>query len=183
MKSDSGTLMSPWADKFPMPAFPPLDRDVQTEVCVVGAGIAGVSVAYHLVRSGIPVVLIEDGTIGGGETGRTTAHLASALDDRYRVLERIHGEKGARLAAQSHAAAVDQLEENALREHIDCDFKRMDGFLFEPPDGDPENIVREYEACRRAGLDVEIVDHAPLPFATGRALKFAGRRNFTRSNI
>ena len=56
--------------------------------------------AYLLAKEGLNVTVLDDGLIAGGETGRTTAHLSFALDDRYVELERLHGEKGARLAAR-----------------------------------------------------------------------------------
>src|SRR5688572_24720553 len=113
-----------------MPSFPQLTQDLRADVCVVGAGIAGITTAYLLSREGKSVVVLDDGMVGGGETGRTTAHLVNALDDRFYNLERLHGEKGARLAAQSHSAAIDKIEEIVRRENIDCDFLRLDGYLF-----------------------------------------------------
>ncbi len=87
----------------------PLSERISADVCVVGAGIAGMSTAYLLARAGKSVVVLDDGPIGGGMTGRTTAHLVNALDDRYFELEKFHGEEGARLAAQSHTAAIDKI--------------------------------------------------------------------------
>src|SRR5947207_1353 len=98
--------------------FLPLVTDITTEVCVVGAGIAGLSAAYELVREGVKVVVLDDGPIAGGQSRRTSAHLSCALDDRYYELERIHGKRGTRLAAQSHVAAIDRIEENCEREGI-----------------------------------------------------------------
>ena len=80
----------------PVPA--PLDHDVRTDVCIVGAGIAGLSVAYRLAREGKQVVVVDDGPVGGGETGRTSAHLASVLDARYADLERMHGARIVQIA-------------------------------------------------------------------------------------
>ena len=76
----------------------PLTGSQTAEVCVIGAGIAGLTTALLLAKEGRDVVLLEDGTIGSGETGRTTAHLTAALDDRYEVLEKLHGADGAKLA-------------------------------------------------------------------------------------
>src|SRR5687767_5446836 len=101
--NDSGTSFSPWMQVTVPDYWAELAADVTTDVCIIGAGIAGLSTAYHLVRAGKKVLVIDDGPIGGGETGRTTAHLASALDDRFSWLEKIHGAQGARLAAASHA--------------------------------------------------------------------------------
>src|SRR4051794_2952555 len=81
-----------------------LRQGEETEACIVGAGVAGLSVAYRLVQCGRRVLVLDDGPIGGGQTGRTTAHLASAIDDRFVALERIRGRANARLAAESHAS-------------------------------------------------------------------------------
>src|SRR5436305_14998291 len=118
----------------------PLTENLMADICVIGAGIAGVTAAYLLAREGRAVVLIDDGPIGGGMTGRTTAHLVNALDDRYYELEKLHGEKGARLAAESHTAAINRVEAIVREEAIDCDFERLDGYLFVPP-GDAKKIL------------------------------------------
>lgn len=65
-------------------------RHERASVCTVGAGIAGITTAYLLVRAGKSVVVLDDGPIGGGKTGRTTAHFVAALDDRYFELEKLH---------------------------------------------------------------------------------------------
>src|SRR6266567_2994133 len=108
MQSDSGHTTSVWMGTTEVPQFQPLTQDLRTNVCVVGAGIAGMTTAYLLARAGRAVVVIDDGPIGGGETGRTTAHITAALDDLYSEIEKLHGEEGARIAAESHVAAIDK---------------------------------------------------------------------------
>ena len=78
------------------------------------------TVGYLLARAAKAVIVLDDGPIGGGMTARTTAHLVTALDDRYFELEKLHGERGARLAAQSHKASIDQIERIVREEQIDC---------------------------------------------------------------
>ena len=114
MQSSSGATQSIWAATVKIPSRPPLQESESANVCVVGAGIAGMTTAHLLARAGKSVVVLDDGPIGGGMTGRTTAHLVTALDDRYFELERLHGKKGAWLAAESHAAAIDQVERIVL---------------------------------------------------------------------
>ncbi len=63
----------------------------------------------------------------------TSAHLSDALDERYYELIRLHGQEGARLARESHAQAIDFIETIVHEEEIDCDFKRVDGYLFLDP--------------------------------------------------
>ncbi len=176
----SGHNQSPWMESLPTPETVRLARDHHADVCVIGAGIAGLSVAYELARDGRSVIVLDDGPIGGGETSRTTAHLASAFDDRYFKVEALHGEHGARLTAESHAAAIDRIERIVEEEQIECAFERLDGYLFAPPGETPDLLERELEACRRAGLaDVKLVDRAPLEgFETGACLRFPRQAQF-----
>jgi glycine/D-amino acid oxidase-like deaminating enzyme/nitrite reductase/ring-hydroxylating ferredoxin subunit len=152
------------------------DRPV--DVVVIGAGITGLSTAYHLLQSGHSVMVIDKGDIACGETGRSTAHVSNALDDHYSVLERMHGEAGARLAAASHAAAIASIESIAARENIACEFERVDGYLFAAHAREHSLLEREFAAARRAGLDVDLLNSAPLPFATGAALRFRNQAQF-----
>jgi len=150
-----------WHDTYAVPDRPPLREDLTADVCVVGAGIAGLSVAFALARAGKRVVVVEKEQIGSGETGRTTGHLTNALDDRYLTLEKARGRESATIAAAAHSAAIDFIEEAVTKEGIDCDFTRLDGFLFLGGDDKPELLDEELEAARRAGLNVSRVDRIP----------------------
>src|SRR4029078_7493757 len=105
MRSDSGHTTSVWMDAD-VPDLPTLTHNIRTSVCVVGAGIAGMTTAYLLARAGRAVVVIDDGPIGGGETGRSTAHLTAALDDHFSQVEKLHGVEGARSAPEKNTAAL-----------------------------------------------------------------------------
>ena len=179
-KTDSGSTVSVWmATVDARMETAPLEKSIEADVCVVGAGIAGMTTAYLLAREGKAVVVLDDGPIGGGMTGRTTAHLVNALDDRYFELERLHGERGAQLAARSHTAAIDRVEEIVNEEKIDCDFERLDGYLFTPPDESKEILEKEMDAAYRAGLVLEMVERAPVKdFDTGKALRFPRQAQF-----
>src|SRR3954467_7702908 len=125
----AGGNLSFWEATDAEPALHPLRENNGADVCIVGAGIAGLSIAYELTRTGQKVIVLDDGAIGRGMTGRTTAHIVNALDDRYYDLEKYHGEDGSRMAAQSHSAAIDWIERVVSQENIDCDFERLDGYL------------------------------------------------------
>src|SRR6476469_7141683 len=133
MKDDAQATTSVWMATANTPIQRRLQENIRTDVCIVGAGIAGMTTAYLLAREGRTVVVLDDGAIGGGMTGRTTAHLTNAFDDRYVEMERLHGAEGSRLIADSHTAAIDKIEEIVTREGLDCGFERLDGFLFVPP--------------------------------------------------
>src|SRR5436309_184540 len=109
MTSPAEQSVSVWMRSAPTPDFPPLTSDAEADVCVVGAGIAGMTTAYLLAREGKSVVVLDDGPVGGGQTRRTTAHLSNAVDDRYTEIERLHAPEGARLRADCHTAAIDRI--------------------------------------------------------------------------
>ena len=159
-----------------------LTADITTDVCVVGAGIAGLTTAYLLLKEGKSVVILDDGPVGGGQTERTTAHLSNAIDDRYTEIESWHGLDGAKLAAESHTAAIDTIEAIVAREEIDCDFERLDGFLFSKAETEPTLLENELNAARRAGVaNVELIQESPTTsFDTGVCLRFPHQGQFQR---
>ncbi|MHB8122149.1 MAG: FAD-dependent oxidoreductase [Desulfuromonadaceae bacterium] len=174
MDSYSGQTISIWVETEEVPGTSPLTENTHADVCIVGAGIAGMTTAYLLAREGRSVIVLDDGRIGGGMTERTTAHLSNAIDDRYFEIEHLHGEKGAILAAASHTAAIDRIEAIVAQEGIACEFERLDGYLFVPPHDSKDLLQRELKAAHRAGLnDVEQVGRAPIAgFDTGSCLRF-----------
>lgn len=152
-----------------------LEGNASAEVVVIGAGLTGLTTACLLARAGRSVMVLDDGPVGGGETGRSTAHLSTAIDSLYLNLERLHGPDGARLAAASHVAAIDRIEQFVREEKIRCDFSRLDGYLFNPPEvPGGVDLAAELAAVHRAGLlDAELVLATPVPLlATGPVLRF-----------
>ena len=163
-----------------LPTFEPLRENTPAEVVIVGGGITGLTTAYLLSKEGRQVLLLEDGELASGETGRTTAHLSNALDDRYTTLENLFGAEGARLAAESHTAAIAQIESIVAEEQIDCDFTRLDGYLFLPKGGTPQELTDERDAAHRAGLTA--VEYLPssrtVGFETGECLHWPNQGQF-----
>src|SRR4051812_438627 len=92
----SGRTTPIWYEDLAAPQYPPITGAERADVCIVGAGIAGLSVAYLLAKAGRSVLVVDEKPVAGGESGRTSAHLASAIDDRFVEMERVHGEGGAR---------------------------------------------------------------------------------------
>jgi glycine/D-amino acid oxidase-like deaminating enzyme/nitrite reductase/ring-hydroxylating ferredoxin subunit len=181
MSSHDGSTKSTslWMATASVPEESGLNADTKADVCVVGAGIAGMTTAYLLLKQGKSVVVLDKDQIAAGQTEYTTAHLSNAIDDRYYEIERLHGEDGARLAAQSHTAAIERIEAIAGDEKIDCDFVRLDGYLIPWPGEAAETIDRELAAARRAGLDVHKLPRAPLAsFDTGPCLRFPRQGQF-----
>ncbi|KAI1468591.1 DAO-domain-containing protein [Daldinia caldariorum] len=141
--------------------FSALSSDIETDVCIVGAGMAGISLAHELVTRGRQVVLVEARDVLAGETGRTSGHLSNALDDTYPAIARAHGEKGAAAAAESHTWALNRVGEIARELGVECEYRYLPGYrVSKYQRGTPEHekdlqkIKEDAELAKRLGIDV-----------------------------
>ncbi|MBK9334888.1 MAG: FAD-binding oxidoreductase [Ignavibacteria bacterium] len=176
MEIDCAKTLSVWTDTFKVSEFDSLKENMEADVCIVGAGISGITCAYLLAAAGKKVIVLDDGIIGGGETGNTTAHITSVIDDRFSRMEKIHGKEGAQIASQSQRAAVYEIEKIIKKENILCDFKKVDGYLFFG--ADDTLFIDEHEAAMRVGMEVEISNSPLKSFRDHNTLKFSGQAQF-----
>lgn len=183
---------------------PSLEGDLDVDVCVVGAGITGLTTARLLSRSGRSVVVVDALSVCGGDTGHTTAHLAVHHDLWYRDTIARFGEESARLVLASRRAALDRIARFVAEDRIDCGFARVPAFLFTEEGAGVEALREELAACARLGLDVSWADRAPgigssrgalrierqgqlnpIPYVRGlaSALEREGGRVFERTHV
>lgn len=151
-----------WMDIEVAPNARPLQGGKECDVVVIGSGIAGISTAYELAIEGQRVIVVDRGTIAGGITARTSAHLAPLCDDLTSAMISLRGEQVSRLFYESQAAAVDRIEEIQEREQIDCDFRRLDGYLFQALNTDSKIIEDELDAVRKVGAAVHRLVGVPF---------------------
>jgi hypothetical protein len=142
--------MSCWMQDAPAIEASPLQSDQTCDVVVIGSGIAGLSTAYEMSRFGRSVIVIDRGRIGCGMTARTTAHLATELDDFYSELIRVRGDDEAGLYYDSQVAAVNRIEAICREEGIDADFARVDGFLFPAEEAIAQILKRNMRPAGRS---------------------------------
>jgi len=120
-----------WSEAKSNPPTPRLPGGTTCDVCVVGAGMAGLTSAYLLAKAGKSVVVIDaKPEIASGESEYTTAQLAWYPDKHFTHLASVRGDDVAKIAAASHRAAIDLIDEISRTESIACDFQRVDGYLF-----------------------------------------------------
>lgn len=160
----SGATDSVWVHQQPfssLPTFPALDHDIpDADICIVGAGIAGISTAYELVRRGRNVVMVEARDVLSGESGRTSGHLNNDLDDGYVELAKKHGESGAKVAAMSHAWARDHIGKVASELGIECEYRKLPAYNVsqyavgeEGHEDELKELREEAEMQRKLGIE------------------------------
>jgi glycine/D-amino acid oxidase-like deaminating enzyme/nitrite reductase/ring-hydroxylating ferredoxin subunit len=151
-----------WMDIVVSQGARPLAADRQCDVAIIGSGIAGISTGYELAYRGRQVVVVDSGRIAGGITARTSAHLAPLCDDLTSAMIKLRGEQVSRAFYESHASAVDRIEEIQKQENIDCDFRRLDGYLFQALNTESHLIDEELDAVRKVGAPVDRLVGVPL---------------------
>lgn len=150
-----------WQSSAGLPHSDRLAQNRTCDVIVVGSGIAGLSVAYELTAANLAVIVVDRGPLANGMTARTSAHLASHIDDGFDRLIRLRGAHEARLHYLSHAAAIDRAEHIQRIERIDCDFARIDGYLLRDPQTKADVFEAEFRAAEKVGfVGVEALDGA-----------------------
>jgi len=169
-------MESVWNSGFAFRKREILSEDIECDIVIIGAGIAGLLTAYMLNKSGREVVVIDAKTIGSGNTRNTTAKITLQHDLIYNTLIKEFGEEKARQYAKANELAIKKYKEIIDQEKIDCDFEEKDAYIYSLNDIKP--IEDEYNAAKRLGIDAELVDELSLPFDVEGALKFKHQAQF-----
>ena len=167
-------INSVWANDITMPQFPSLDHDLNTDVLIVGGGMAGLFCAYELAQKGIDYTLIEADRICSGVTRNTTAKLTSQHGLCYDKLIRLHGSEAARRYWEANEAAIK--EYGKLAKSIDCDYQIMDNYIYSRDDF--QKLQTEKAALESLGIPAELVKVTSLPFPVAGAIRFADQAQF-----
>lgn len=144
--------------------YPPLATDTMADVVVIGAGIAGVSIAWELANNGHQVVVLDQGRVGHGVTGHSTGKVSVLQGTLFSELEKSHGGRTSALYAQTQLLAMQHLVGLVERIGIDCSLRRRPAFLFAETTEGVDRVKQEVAAVRRSGLDLRFTLETGLPF-------------------
>jgi len=167
-----------WTDSASIPSYRPLDRDLEVDVVVIGAGITGLTAAYLLKKAGRRVAVLERRTVGGVDTMATTAHVTFVTDLDLSDLVSTFGRDHAQAAWDAGMAAIAQIDDIVTDESIDCHWSRVHGVkhlaLGEDASSGLERLRKEAAIAHELGFDAEFVDKAP--FVNRPGVLYAGQR-------
>ncbi|MFQ7360806.1 MAG: FAD-dependent oxidoreductase [Clostridium perfringens] len=169
-------MKSVWSESCKFRKRDALNKDIKTDVLVIGAGIAGILTAYMLKQKGRDVVLIDAAEIASGNTKNTTAKITSQHDLIYSKLITEFGEEKARQYAKANELAIKKYKEIIEYKRIECDFEEKPAYVYSLNEVDV--LKEEAKVVKNLGIDAEFVDEANLPFKIKGALKFNNQAQF-----
>lgn len=169
-------MKSVWTEGYEFRKRESLDKDMEIDVLVIGAGIAGILTAYMLKKKGVDVAIIEAKEIASGNTKNTTAKITSQHNLIYHKLIKEFGEEKAKEYALANELAIKKFQEIIKEENIDCDFEKEDAYLYSLNDID--KLQKEFEAAKKLGIKPELVNNVEIPIEVKGALKFSNQAQF-----
>lgn len=156
-----------------LPTFPRLEGDAETDVLIIGGGMAGLLTAYFLQRKGVDCLLVEKGRICSGNTQDTTAKLTLQHGLIYHKLLR-HSTEAAEKYLHANRLALEQYAR--LCRDINCDYTITDNYVYSL--SDRRKLEQELEALNTLGCCAKLCDALPLPLETAGAVKVPDQAQF-----
>ena len=156
-----------------------LEKDIKTEVCVIGAGLFGLTTAYYLAKNNIPVIVVDaEEKIGTKVSGNTTGKITSQHGLFYDHLIKDYGEEFAEKYLHANQKAITNIKSIIDENNIECDFSWQDNYVYGTLEEEVEQIKNEVKAVNSLGLEAEFVTKTGLPFPIQGAIKFPNQAQF-----
>lgn len=158
--------------------FKTLEGNEETEVCVIGGGLFGLTTAYYLTKCGKKVIVLEKGEIGSKVSGNTTGKITSQHDLFYAHLIDDYGEEYAKKYLEANEKAIQNIKQIIKEEQIDCDFSIQKSYVYTTKEDEVLEIQKEVEAVNKLGKDAKFVNKIDLPIKIKGAIEFDGQAQF-----
>ena len=157
-----------WKDSVDIKDYPKLDKDIETNVLIVGGGVVGILCAYELKKRNIECVVVEKDKIGMGTSGDTTAFLTAQHETLYQDLIKEKGIEKAREYLSLNLKALDKYKE--LSKKYDFDYKECNTSLFSVYS--KEVIEREKEALDKLNYKSQVINSLPIDLKIESGISF-----------
>lgn len=174
-------MKSLWSTTVRLPEKESLQADIKVQNLVIGAGMAGVLIAYLLQEKGQEVIVLEAKEIASGQTKNTTAKITSQHGCLYYDMMKNTDAERAKGYAQANEAAIHLYKEIITKEGIACHFEELPSFLYSQKEEGIQRLKREEKTAKALGIQAEYIrgDKVDdLPFGVMGALKFEGQAQF-----
>ena len=155
-----------------------LEQDFSTDICIIGAGIFGLTCAYYLTKLGFNVTVLEKSDIASKATGHTTGKITSQHGLFYDYLTNSYGQKFAKDYLDVNEEAIQNIKNIIDEENINCDFKYQNSYVYTTKKSELSLIKNEYNALSNLGYNCELVTKTGLPFNIVGALCFKNQAEF-----
>lgn len=163
-----------WTKEIVAPEFPALEGERETEVLVIGGGMAGVLCALKLQEAGVDYLLVEGSKIGSGMTRGTTAVLTAQHDTLYQDLLDKIGRQKAGLYLHANLQAVARFAQ--LCKEIPCEFEERPSLMYSLRDR--TRMEREVAVLRALDYQADFLTQTVLPFEVAGAVRYPGMAQF-----
>lgn len=167
-------MNSVWNENNNIRQFKPLEKNITTDVLIIGSGIAGLLCAYELKKADVDCVLVEAKKICSGITGNTTAKISVHHGLIYNKISKKYGTDAAMLYLESHQQAVDKYK--ILCKNIDCNFEEKDSYVYSM--NDRKKIETEVICLKKLGIDADFCESVNLPINVAGAVRVGGQAQF-----
>ena len=156
-----------------------LAEDKTTDVCIIGAGIFGITCGYYLAKAGLNVTIVEKDEIGSKATGHTTAKITSQHGLFYTYLINSYGNKFAKDYLDANEEAIKNIKDIIDKEKISCDFEYQNSYVYTTKKSELNSIKKEVDAVTSLGFqNCDFVTKAGLPFDIKGAICFKNQAQF-----
>lgn len=155
-----------------------LDKDIFTDVCIIGAGIFGLTCGYYLSKSGLRVTIVDKSDVARKTTGHTTAKITSQHGLFYTYLIDTFGEQFAKDYLFANEEAIENIKNLIDTEHIKCDFETQSSFVYTTSESDVNKIKKEVDCVNSIGFPANFVTKVGLPFEIAGAIQFKNQAQF-----
>lgn len=167
-------MISVWNQTSEKPSFCHLDGNKNTDVLIIGGGIAGILCANELKEKGVDCILLEANEICQGITKNTTAKITVQHSLIFRKLLKNHGFEKALAYARANEEALKKYEN--ICSDIQCDFEHKDNYVYVLDN--KKKLEDEAEAMMKLGMNPVTLNNLPLPFKTQGAVGLKNQAQF-----